>query len=132
MPNVAALADPEAFAQLLSRLRHKPWVVYSKAPFAGPRKLLDYLGRYTHRVAISNSRLLDVDDQQVHFHYRDRPAGDIRKLASLPADEFLRRFLLHVLPKGFTRIRHYGLSAGRSKNELLPHCRHLLGAAEPK
>ena len=99
LPNVAALADPEAFAQLLSRLRRKPWVVYSKAPFAGPRKLLDYLGRYTHRVAISNSRLIDVDHQHVRFHYRDRAAGDIRKVASLPADEFLRRFLLHVLPK---------------------------------
>ena len=132
MPNLAALADREAFAQLLSRLRGKPWVVYSKAPFAGPRKLLDYLGRYTHRVAISNSRLINVDDQQVRFHYRDRAAGDIRKVTSLPADEFLRRFLLHVLPKGFTRIRHYGLSAGRTKNELLPRCRQLLGAAEPE
>jgi hypothetical protein len=99
---------------------------------AGPRKLLDYLGRYTHRVAISNSRLIGVDDQQVCFHYRDRPAGDIRKVASLPADEFLRRFLLHVLPKGFTRIRHYGLNAGRTKNELLPRCRQLLGIAEPE
>jgi len=130
LPNVAALADPEAFAQLLSRLRRKPWVVYSKAPFAGPRKLLDYLGRYTHRVAISNSRLIDVDHQHVRFHYRDRAAGDIRKVASLPADEFLRRFLLHVLPKGFTRIRHYGLSASRTKNHLLPRCRQLLGAAQ--
>ena len=131
LSSVARLADRDAFAALLSQLRRRPWVVYSKAPFAGPRKMLDYLGRYTQRVAISNARLLDVDDDQVRFYFRDRAAGDIRKVATLPADEFLRRFLLHVLPKGFTRIRHYGLLASRTKNELLPRCRQLLGAAEP-
>jgi hypothetical protein len=132
MTDVAPLADPGAFNALLARLRGKPWVVYSKAPFAGPQKLLTYLGHYTHRVAISNSRLLAVDEHQVRFHFRDRAAGDIRKVATLSADEFLRRFLLHVLPKSFTRIRHYGLVAGRSKNELLPRCRQLLGANEPE
>ena len=129
---VAPLAKPAAFAALLAELRGKPWVVYSKAPFAGPEKLLGYLGQYTHRVAISNSRLIDVDDHQVRFHFRDRPAGDIRKVATLPAHEFIRRFLLHVLPEGFTRIRHYGLLAGRHKNELLPRCRQLLGADQPE
>jgi len=132
LTDVARLAKPDAFNALLARLRGKPWVVYSKAPFAGPKKLLNYLGHYTHRVAISNSRLLNVDDEHVRFHFRDRPAGDIRKVATLPADEFIRRFLLHVLPKGFTRIRHYGLLAGRNKKELLPRCRQLLGADEPQ
>ncbi len=130
LTNVAPLADAAAFNALLARLRGKPWVVYSKAPFAGPDKLLHYLGHYTHRVAISNSRLLSCHDGQVSFHYRDRRAGDIRKLATLPVDEFIHRFLWHVLPKGFTRIRHYGLFAGRNKNELLPRCRQLLSADE--
>ena len=103
------LATPHRFYALLSKLRHKPWVVYSKAPFAGPQKLLDYLGRYTHRVALSNHRLISCDDGVVRFHYRDRADGDQRKIAALSADEFLRRFLRHVLPKRFLRIRHYGL-----------------------
>jgi hypothetical protein len=128
---VAPLSGDATFREWCARLRRQPWVVYSKAPFAGPEKLLNYLGHYTHRVAISNTRLLSCDDGQVVFHYRDRAAGDIRKTMSLPADEFLRRFLCHVLPKGFQRIRHYGLLASRSKGELLPRCRELLGAIEP-
>lgn len=123
---VSVLARPECFYALLSKLRHKPWVVYSKAPFAGPEKLLNYLGRYTHRVALSNQRLLSCDQGLVRFHYRDRTDGDQRKIAELPADEFLRRFLRHVLPKGFLRIRHYGLLANRRKADLLERCRKLL------
>jgi predicted Zn-ribbon and HTH transcriptional regulator len=127
---VAPLADPACFYALLSKLRHKPWVVYSKAPFAGPQKLLDYLGRYTHRVALSNSRLISCADGVVRFHYRDRADGDQRKIAALSADAFLQRFLQHVLPKGFLRIRHYGLLANRRKGELLKRCRTLLGTVQ--
>ncbi len=128
---VAPLADPACFYRWLSALRHQPWVVYSKAPFAGPEKLLNYLGHYTHRVAISNGRLLSCADGQVVFHYRDRAAGDLRKIMTLPADEFLRRFLCHVLPSGFQRIRHYGLLASRTKHADLPRCRQLLGTPTP-
>jgi hypothetical protein len=129
---VSQWARPECFYALLSKLRRKPWVVYSKAPFAGPDKLLAYLGHYTHRVALSNHRLLSCDDGIVRFHYRDRADGDRRKIAELPADEFLRRFLRHVLPKGFLRIRHYGLLANRRKAELLARSRTLLGVAKPE
>jgi Putative transposase len=129
---VAPLSDPACFYALLSKLRHKPWVVYSKPPCAGPQKLLDYLGRYTHRVALSNSRLISCADGVVRFHYRDRADGDQRKIAALPADQFLQRFLQHVLPKGFVRIRHYGLLANQRKAELLQRSREQLGAARPK
>jgi hypothetical protein len=131
LPRVARLANPPAFRALCADLRRLGWVVYSKAPFAGPEKLLNYLGRYTHRVAIGNSRLISCDDGQVAFHYRDRTAGDIRKTMSLPADEFLRRFLCHVLPSGFQRIRHYGLLASRGKQEHLARCRELLDVSAP-
>jgi predicted Zn-ribbon and HTH transcriptional regulator len=128
---VAPLANPDCFYALLSKLRHKRWVVYSKAPFAGPEKLLDYLGRYTHRVALSNQRLISCEDGVVRFHYRDRADGDQRKIAEVPADEFLRRFLRHVLPKGFLRIRHYGILANRRKRELLECCRTHLKVVKP-
>lgn len=91
-----------------------------------------YLGHYTHRVAISNARLLSCDDGFVAFHYRDRPAGDVRKTITLPADEFLRRFLCHVLPSGFQRIRHYGLLASRTKAGALSRARELLGEPPPE
>jgi hypothetical protein len=113
----------------LRRLRRKPWVVYSKPPFAGPRKLLDYLGRYTHRVAISNDRILSCDDETVSFTYRDRADGDRRKPHCLDAAEFIQRFLTHVLPNGFARIRHYGFMANCVKQQALQQCRTLLGAA---
>jgi Putative transposase/Transposase zinc-binding domain len=129
---VAPLAEQQTFRALLAQLRRLPWVVYSKPPFAGPKKLLDYLGRYTHRVAISNSRLLSCDDDQVALHYRDRIDGDRRKVLALPAEEFLHRFLGHVLPKAFRRIRHYGLLANRHKRDFLKRCRQLLGASEPE
>lgn len=132
VPSVAPLANPHAFGALCGQLRRLPWVVYSKAPFAGPEKLLNYLGRYTHRVAISNSRLLGCDHGQVLFHYRDRTDGDIRKTMSLPADEFLQRFLCHVLPSGFQRIRHYGLLASRKKQDCLRRCRELLDMPTPE
>jgi hypothetical protein len=131
LASVAPLANPDTFRALCAQLRRRDWVVYSKAPFAGPEKLLNYLGRYTHRVAISNARLLACDDGQVLFHYRDRADGDIRKTAALPADEFLRRFLCHVLPSGFQRIRHYGLLASRTKQDCLARCRQLLAMPAP-
>jgi predicted Zn-ribbon and HTH transcriptional regulator len=129
--DVARFNHSDCFYALLSKLRHKPWVVYSKAPFAGPKKLLAYLGRYTHRVALSNHRLISCADGVVRFHYRDRTDGDQRKIAELTADEFLRRFLRHVLPKGFLRIRHYGLLANRRKADSLQRCRNHLEAGPP-
>ena len=130
--SVAPLAESTGFDKLIAELRGHDWVVYSKAPFAGPEKLLNYLGHYTHRVAISNRRLISCDDGQVVFRYRDRAAGDIRKTMTLPADEFLNRFLCHVLPSGFQRIRHYGLLASRNKNELLACCRRALDVSTPE
>lgn len=118
--------------QLLRTLARKPWVVYSKAPFAGPAKLLDYLSRYTHRVAISNHRLLDCAGGNVTFRYRDRADGDRRKQATIPADEFIRRFLTHVLPDRFMRIRHYGFLANRHKAAKLAQIRQLLGVNAPQ
>ena len=112
---------------LCNPLYRKPWVVYAKPPFDGPEKVLDYLGRYTHRVAIANHRLLDVDDGKVSFAFRDSADGDRRKVCTLGAEEFTRRFLLHVLPKGFVRIRHFGFLAGRAKGRDLPRCREALG-----
>lgn len=129
--SVAPLAESIEFDRLLGELRRHDWVVYSKAPFAGAGKLLTYLGHYTHRVAISNRRLISCEDGQVVFHYRDRAAGDVRKTMTLPADEFLRRFLCHVLPSGFQRIRHYGLLASRNKNDLLARCRQALDVPAP-
>ena len=127
-PQLAELADADTRRRWLRCCRKKPWVVYSQAPFAGPRKLLDYLGRYTHRVAISNHRILSCQNGQVCYHYRDRRDGDRLKTDALPAEEFLHRFLQHVLPDRFLRIRHYGLLANRLKGQHLAHCRRLLGA----
>ena len=117
--------------RLLYALRRKPWVVYAKKPFAGPQKVLDYLGRYTHRVAISNDRVLDLRDGTVTFTYRDRARGDVARTMSLPGDRFIGRFLLHVLPRGFMRIRHFGFLANRAKAEALTRCRSLLGVQPP-
>lgn len=115
----------------LRRLRKHAWVVYSKPPFAGPQKLLDYLSRYTHRVAISNNRIISCSDGQVTFRYRDRADGDRRKTETLVAEEFIGRFLRHVLPERFTRIRHYGFLASRNKQTALARIRQLLGAPPP-
>lgn len=134
-PHLSTLADSAGRRPFLRRCRKHSWVVYAQPPFAGPRKLLDYLGRYTHRVAIANHRLLGCEDGQVTFTWRDRADGDRRKIMKLPADEFLHRFLQHVLPDHFQRIRHYGLLSNRGKRDRLAHCRVLLGArplpAEP-
>jgi hypothetical protein len=129
---LSGLTTQDGRRRWMRLVRRKAWIVYSKAPFAGPRKLLDYLGRYTHRVAISNHRLLSCDDGEVRFTYRDRSDGDRRKIASLPAEEFIRRFLLHVLPSGFMRIRHYGFLANRAKKICLAQCREQLGAPVPE
>jgi hypothetical protein len=122
-----AVLLPEDFAQLRDQLYAKEWVVYAKAPFAGPAHVLDYVGRYTHRVAIANHRLLDVRDGCVRFAYRNRRQGNRVQTMTLDADEFIRRFLLHVLPHGFMRLRHYGFLANRHKASTLRRCRELLG-----
>jgi hypothetical protein len=126
----AALADPQAFAEWLRPLRQREWVVYAKRPFAGPQAVLAYLSRYTHRVAIANSRLIRVDAQGVTFQFKDyRAKGRCRyKPMTLPVAEFMRRFLLHVLPTGFHRIRHYGLLANASRVANLTQARELLAA----
>ena len=121
------LDDRKAFLRYLAPLRKKKWVVYAKKPFAGPQQVLDYLGRYTHRVAISNNRIVNLDDGQVTFRYKDYRNGSQQKTMSLSADEFIRRFLLHVLPEGFHRIRYYGFLGNRYRKEKLEQCRHLLG-----
>ena len=100
----------------------KDWIVYSKPPFGGPEYVLHYLGRYTHRVAISNHRLVSFGDGQVTFRWRDSAHNNEQKLMTLSLDEFLRRFLLHLLPKGFVRIRHFGFLASRRRAQLLPLC----------
>ena len=124
---LAPLGAPEGFSQLLDTLYAKDWVVYGKPPFADPETVLESLGRYVHRVAISNRRLLDGSDGRVRFSYRDRTNGDVPAVADLPAEELIRRFLLHVLPSGLQRIRHYGVLANRAKKKALPRCRELLG-----
>lgn len=126
---LAALADPAAFAACLQPLYAKPWVVYSKPPFAGPQVVLKYLARYTHRVALSNRRLLKLADGQVTFAYKDYADGSKQRTMTLPAEEFLRRFLQHVLPKGFVKVRHYGLLANGRRESKLALCRVLLAAA---
>lgn len=102
-------------------------MVYAKQPFAGPQQVLDYVGRYTHRVAISNNRLLDVEEDQIRFKWKDYRHGDQIKTMNLSADEFIRRFLMHVLPNGFHRIRYYGFLGNRHRGEKLAACRRLLG-----
>jgi len=120
------LSDPKNFARYLEPLRDSEWVVYAKPPFGGPERVMDYLGRYTHRVAISNNRLKELKDGQVTFTYKDYKHGQQHKVMTLSADEFLRRFLLHVLPNSFQRIRHYGLLGNRHRAEHLARCRELL------
>jgi hypothetical protein len=126
-----ALRDPAAFAQTLAPLRQLEWVVYAKPPFGGPAQVLEYLGRYTHRVAISNNRLLSLDAGQVRFRWKDYRHHDRQKALTLDAAEFIRRFLLPVLPTGFHRIRHYGFLGNRHRAETLALCRQLLGMLMP-
>ena len=126
-PALEALRDRHPFVQLLERMKSCEWVVYAKRPFAGPQQVLDYVGRYTHRVAISNNRLLDIEDGHVTFQWKDYRDRDQVKTMTLPADEFIRRFLLHVLPDGFQRIRYFGFLANRYRKAKLEQCRRLLG-----
>jgi Putative transposase/Transposase zinc-binding domain len=121
----ASLADRGAFQLLINTLRKKPWIVYAKKPFGSPVHVLDYLGRYTHRVALSNDRIVSTCNRDVTFSYRDRKNEDRQKTMTLDAHEFIRRFLLHVIPKGFVRVRHFGFLANNSKS-LLSKCRQLL------
>jgi hypothetical protein len=130
---VLDLADAAAFATRVASARQTEWVVYAKRPFAGPQQVLDYVGRYTHRIAISNERVLDIDAGHVTFRYRDyrAPAAEQQKTMALEATEFIRRFLLHVLPRGFHRIRYYGLFANRHRADTLAQCRQLLAMPAP-
>jgi hypothetical protein len=121
------LRDRAAFAQYLEPLGDIDWVVYAKPPFGGPAQVLNYLGRYTHRVAISNHRLLDIDNGQITFRWKDYRDHGQQKPMTLEADEFIRRFLLHVLPAGLQRIRHYGFLSHRYRKAKLSLCRQLLG-----
>lgn len=122
------LAKRAAFAGWLGGLREKHWVVYAKRPFGSPARVLKYLARYTHKVAISNSRLLRMEQGRVSFCYRDRKLANIQREMTLGVDEFIRRFLLHTLPKGIQRIRHYGFLANACRGRKLARCRELLGA----
>jgi hypothetical protein len=125
--SLESLRKPMAFARHLAKAEAHDWVVYAKRPFAAPQQVLDYVGRYTHRVAISNNRLLDIEGEQVRFKWKDYRHGDQIKTMTLSADEFIRRFLMHVMPNGFHRIRYYGFLGNRYRNQKLAQCRRLLG-----
>ncbi len=128
----ASVNNPTPVATLLRRAARPPWVVYAKPPFAGSEQVLTYLGRYSHRIAISNERITAFKDGEVTFQYRDRADGNRRKFMTLPAATFLRRFLLHVLPHRFVRIRHYGFLANSVRRERLALCRRLLAVPAPQ
>jgi hypothetical protein len=130
--NLQHLAEPRAFHAWLRTLFRQDWVVYAKRPFGGPEHALRYLGAYTHRVAISNHRLVALENGNVTFRWRDSAHGNKKKLMRLPVDEFLRRFLLHLLPRGFVRIRHFGFLANRRRATLLPICFELLRRSTEK
>jgi hypothetical protein len=121
-----------AFLRYIAPIRKRDWVVYAKQPFAGPDEVLKYVARYTHRVAISNNRLLDIDGGKVAFRWKDYRDGNQHKIMTLNADEFIRRFLLHVLPDGFQRIRYFGFLANRYRAEKLALCRQLLQMPPPQ
>ncbi len=124
---ISHLSDYNSFKNLLRKSCEKNWVVYSKKPFAGPEQVLNYLGRYTHRVAVSNYRILSLDNDVVTFKWRDRRNGNVEKIMKLDVVLFMKRFLLHVLPGSFVRIRHYGFLGNRCKKKLIALCRKLLG-----
>jgi hypothetical protein len=130
--SLAPLSHTAAFGRLLSEAYGREWVVYSKPPFGGPEQTLKYLARYTHRVAISNARLLDVNESGVTFTYKDYAAGAARKTMTLSGVEFLRRFFTHLLPKGFVHIRSYGLLANRHRQSKLTLCREILSQQQPE
>jgi len=128
---LAPLSEPRAFAERIKSLRKTDWVVYAKPPFGGPEQVLAYLARYTHRAAIANSRLVAISDDEIAFTYKDYRRNGRRKIMRLKPEEFMRRFLLHVLPGGFHRIRHYGLLARGDRAERLELCRKLAAANHP-
>jgi len=130
--SLAWLAEPRSFARFLHTLHTHKWVVYPKKPFGGPEHVLQYLSRYTHRVAISNHRLIRMEDGKVTFRWKDYAHGGKQRKMTLTAEEFIRRFLLHVLPKGLVRIRHYGWMANRCRRECAALCRALLGVEPPE
>src|SRR6202045_405874 len=130
--SLESLRDRSSFRDYLAPLREAEWVVYAKRPFAGPEQVLDYAGRYTHRVAISNNRLLDIAEGKVTFRYKDYRHNAQQKTMTLEAGEFIRRFLLHVLPEGFQRIGYSGFLADRYRVEKLAHCRELLDMPAPE
>jgi hypothetical protein len=125
---MAGLAQPAAFEALCRQAERSPWVVFAKAPFGGPEQVLKYLARYTHRVAISNRRLLSMENGRVSFEWKDYAGGNQSRTMTLSAVEFMRRFLLHILPGGFVRIRQFGFLANRARRKKLALCRALLGA----
>ncbi len=127
--DLAPLNDPKRFAAFIGPLHHIDWVVYSKRPFGGPKHVLHYLARYTHRVAISNHRLVDLQDGQVTFRWKDSRHKHAPRNMTLPAEQFLIRFLTHTLPRRFVRIRFFGFLSARHRGSLLPLCRHWLGGA---
>jgi hypothetical protein len=129
---MVTLKEKSAFNALLKDLYEKQWVVYCKAPFHNTETVMDYLGRYTHRVAISNERLVKLENDRVTFRYRDRNDNDTVRLMSLDASEFIRRFLLHILPHGFVKIRHYGILSNRNRKTKLALCKELLGVDCPR
>jgi hypothetical protein len=128
---LAPLAQERAFHSFLRSLFRQDWVVYAKPPFGGPQHVLHYLARYTHRVAISNHRLVNFADDQVTFRWKDYAHGSKQKLMTVTTEEFLRRFLLHILPHGFVRIRFFGFLANRRRKTLLPLCQQLLRMPAP-
>jgi len=130
--DLAYLQEPAAFARLVGQMRQIEWVLYAKPPFGGPEQVLAYLGRYTHRVAIANSRLTSLENDQVAFRWKDYRHHDKAKVMTLAAGEFVRRFLLHTLPDGFHRIRHYGFLANGHRAAKLDLCRRLLAAPTPQ
>jgi len=127
---IGHLMNPKTFEVFRRRFYHKKWVVYCKPPFDGAEGVLQYLGRYTYRIAISNNRILKVQDGNVSFRWRDYADGDKQKAMTLKADEFIRRFLLHVLPPRYVRIRHFGLLANRSRKDNIALCRKLIGSCK--
>jgi hypothetical protein len=125
------LETPKTFETFVKQRRRQQWIVYAKPPFGGPEHTLRYLGRYTHRVAIANHRLLDIQGDRIRFTFRNRQQSDRMEIAQLEAHTFIKRFLMHVLPSGFVRIRHYGVLANRCKAYTLPLCRQALGHVDP-
>jgi hypothetical protein len=124
--SIQHLSEPKHFSAFLRTLFRQNWVVFAKPAFGGPDQVIRYLGRYTHRVAISNHRLVSFNEEQVTFRWRDYAGGNKKRLMTVSVDEFMRRFLLHVLPKGFVRIRHFGVLANFSRSEFIELCRKLL------